>query len=117
MKMTQVQTSLRVQGIYALLIGLLMVAAPALLLGPLEVPTDCLWVRLVGLLAIALAFYYFAAVGAGKEGLWFARASLFGRAVAVVGLVVLAAVFDYPRLVLVVLFEAVLTVWTWRALR
>ncbi len=114
--MTWVQISLRVQGIYALVMGLLMVAAPGFLLGSLRVPTDGPWVRLVGLLAIALAIYYFAAVSAGRDGLWFARASLYGRAVAVIGLVVLAGVFGYPRLVLVVSCEAALTVWTWRAL-
>lgn len=110
------QGSLWVQGVYALLMGLMLLAAPGWLGSLLRLPTDHLWVRVVGLLAVALAVYYFAAARAGESGRWFARASLYGRAVAVFGLIALALVFGYPWLVLVALCEAALTLWTWRTL-
>ena len=88
--MTPAARSLFVFGLYLLVAGTLLLLVPALMLQPLGLPapTD-VWVRVVGLLAIALGLYY--RVAASAELLAFMRLSVWvraGVALAFVGFVV-----------------------------
>lgn len=76
--MTPAARSLFVFGLYLLAAGTLLLLVPALMLQPLGLPapTD-VWVRVVGLLAIALGLYY--RVAARAELLAFMRLSVWVR--------------------------------------
>jgi hypothetical protein len=87
--MTPAARTLFLFGLYLLVAGTALLLAPALMLQPLgvPVPTD-VWVRVVGLLAIALGLYY--RVAARSELLAFMRLSVWvrlGVAVAFLGFV------------------------------
>ena len=73
-------------------------------------PSEVVWIRVVGALALLLCSYYYAAIQ--NEALWFARASVWGRYGFVLALVVLAYVFGLPMLAGVGVVEGLLVIWT-----
>ena len=64
--MNSAATSVRVFGIYLLVLGPLLILLPSVVLGPfgIPVPSD-VWIRVVGVLAAALGVYYLQAARAG----------------------------------------------------
>ncbi len=85
--------------------------APSFVTGLLHLgPSEEVWIRVVGALALLLCFYYYAAVQA--EALWFAKTTVWGRYGFVVVLLVLAYFFHLPMLALVGATEGLLAVWT-----
>jgi hypothetical protein len=76
--MSRAATSIRVFGIYLLLLGAAIVAAPNLVLALVALPpTSEVWLRVVGLLAAILGFYYVQA--ARHDFVAFFRASVPAR--------------------------------------
>ena len=115
--MTPAARSLFVFGLYLLAAGTLLLLVPALMLQPLglPVPTD-VWVRVVGLLAIALGLYY--RVAARAELLAFMRLSVWVRAGVALAFVGFAVGGLAPVALLVFgLIDAAGAAWTARALR
>lgn len=104
-------------GLYLLVAGSALLLVPALMLQPLGVPVPAdVWVRVVGLLAIALGLYY--RVAARAELLAFMRLSVWVRlGVAVVfGAFVLGGLAP-AALLGFGLIDAAGAAWTARALR
>jgi hypothetical protein len=55
----KVATSIRVFGIYLMLLGAAVLAVPNLVLAPFGIPpTSEVWLRVVGVLVLALGYYY-----------------------------------------------------------
>jgi hypothetical protein len=104
-------------GLYLLVAGSALLLVPALMLQPLGVPVPAdVWVRVVGLLAIALGLYY--RVAARAELLAFMRLSVWVR----LGVAVAFAAFVVGGLAPVALLgfgviDAAGAAWTARALR
>ena len=104
-------------GLYLLVAGSALLLAPARMLQPLGVPVPAdVWVRVVGLLAIALGLYY--RVAARAELLAFMRLSVWVR----LGVAVAFAAFVVGGLAPVALLgfgviDAAGAAWTARALR
>jgi hypothetical protein len=104
-------------GIYLVVVGVGLLAAPNALLGPLGFPpAEETWLRVVGVLALVLSSYYILAARAGL--------SVFFRwTVAVRGTVFLAFAtlvllgFAPPPLVLLGAVDLAGAAWTWFALR
>jgi hypothetical protein len=115
--MTPAARTLSVFGLYLLAAGGALLLVPALMLQPLGVPVPAdVWVRVVGLLAIALGLYY--RVAARAELLAFMRMSVrvrLGVACAFVGFIV--AGLAPVALLGFGLIDAAGAAWTARALR
>ena len=70
--------SLQVFAVYLFLVGTVLVVAPNFLLGLFGLPeAQEVWVRVVGMLALILGYYY--SVAAKNELTPFIRASVYGR--------------------------------------
>jgi hypothetical protein len=77
--MSGATTSIRVFGVYLVILGAALIVAPNAVLAPFGVPpTSEVWVRVVGVLAVALGFYYGQA--ARSELVPFYRATIIVRA-------------------------------------
>lgn len=115
--MTPAARTLFLFGLYLLVAGSALLLAPALMLQPLNVPIPAdVWVRVVGLLAIALGLYY--RVAARAELLAFMRLSVWVR----LGVAVAFATFVVGGLAPVALLgfgviDAAGAAWTAHALR
>lgn len=77
-------------------------------------PAEEVWIRVVGMLALLLCFYYYSAIK--NDALWFARASVWGRYGFCAALSALALIFHLPMLIAVAALEVALAVWTHSAL-
>ena len=109
--------SIKVFGVYAFLTGLTLLLAPNLLLSTLGMQTtDEVWIRVVGVLAVVLGYYYWACgVANAKE---FFKATLIGRAVGFVLPFVLIITVDAPwQLGLFALVDLAAAAWTALALQ
>jgi hypothetical protein len=70
--------SIRVFGIYVLITGLMLIFVPNLVLSLLGLPpTQEIWIHVMGALAIAVGYYYWACAKAGAVD--FFKATLVGR--------------------------------------
>lgn len=110
-------TSIRVFAIYLLVLGPLLMVAPALVLGPfgIPVPSDA-WIRVVGVLAAALGGYYLQAARFGLVP--FYRATVAVRAFVFVSFLAFALLgLAPPTLVLFGSVDLAGAVWTALALR
>ena len=84
---TRQMRSMLVFGIYVTLMGLGLVIVPEAVLAPFGIEVDdTTWVRVVGALALAVAFYYLRL----KDSREFAQATLVGRSIFAVVMTVLA---------------------------
>jgi hypothetical protein len=115
--MTAAARSIQVFGVYLLLLGATLLAAPNLLLGVFGIaPTDEVWIRVVGMLAGILGVYYLRAAQAGLT-------AFFGWTVPVrLSVPVFFAAFvllDMAPAVLLLFgaVDAAGALWTWSALR
>lgn len=103
------------QLVYMIGMGLPFLFAPNFMLPVLGLePTDEIWVRILGMLVLAISLYYFFAIR--EENFAFARTSVRGRLVFCVGLTVLALFFNQKIFILFALLEVGLAVWTQRTL-
>ena len=109
--------SVYAQCLYRLGLGLPFIFAPNFVLTLLTLPpTQEVWIRLLGLLAVVAASYYFAAAESDARAVL--RATVRGRLVFSAGLVVLVAVGAASRIMLpFALFEVGTAVGTWAELR
>jgi hypothetical protein len=115
--MRSASLSIKVFGVYAMITGLGLFLAPALVLSPLgfEAPTE-IWVRVLGAMAVALGYYYWACGAAGAEA--FFRASVPGRFTFATLCTLLVLFFSAPaQLLLFGAIDAAGALWTAMALR
>lgn len=104
-------------GIYALAMGIGFTFAPNMLLSIFGIPaTTEVWIRVIGLLALAIGFYY---LYAGRSNdLHFFRMSLIGRALFFVGMTAFALLNLGPTILIAFgLVDLLAAVWTAYALR
>jgi glucose uptake protein GlcU len=109
--------SLYGQLVYVLIAGSLLLFIPNLLL-PLFgfTPTSDIWIRVMGLLVLALSFYYYAMARHGSKIV--VRSTVQGRLFFCAGLVVFVLLgLAKPALMGFALAETGLAVWTFRELR
>jgi len=115
--MTKAARSVFVFSIYLFILGSILVAVPNRLLSLFGLPhTGEVWIRVVGMLAVVLGFYYLTA--ARRELTPFFRATVFGRlAVLIFFIAFVLAGFAPPILILFGVIDALGAVWTAVALR
>jgi hypothetical protein len=108
--------TVQIWGLYALGVGLVLLLVPNVLLDVLRIPTtDEPWIRIMGVLALAIGVYYLGGARTGAPV--FFRATVAGRVVVAVGIVVLAVVWGYWAAILFAVAEVISALWTWTALR
>lgn len=104
-------------GLYLIAVGLGLLTAPNTVLGPLGFPpADETWLRVVGVLALVLAYYYLLAARAGLTV--FFRWTVAARSAVFVAFLALALGGLAPRpLALLGAVDLAGALWTWVALR
>ncbi len=109
--------SLQVFGLYLCATGLGLLLTPALVLAPLQLPVPQeAWIRLVGVLALALGSTDVLAARAGVQ--WLVRWSVWRRLLASAALVALvAAAVAPPAVLLFAALDLAAAAWTALALR
>ena len=115
--MNKAAASIRIFGIYLMLLGAAVIAAPNLVLTLFGLPsTSEVWLRVVGLLAAILGFYY---VQAARHDLVpFYRASVPARVFAFLGFVAFVLFgLVKPPLILFGTVDLLGAAWTFQALR
>ena len=115
--MSKPAQSVFVFSIYLFVIGSILVVVPNLLFALLGIPeTSEVWVRVVGVLALILGFYYF--VAARNELTPFLRATVYGRLSVCAFFVAFVLLGFAPPILLVFgVVDAVAASWTAMALR
>ncbi len=109
--------SIKYFGFYAMLTGVGLALAPALVLMPMGIaaPTE-IWIRVVGVLALVVGYYYWACGSANLVA--FFRASVRGRALFAVLMVLLILVFSAPwQLLIFAAIDLAGAAWTFQGLR
>lgn len=101
---------------YLLVVGVILAVAPNVLLALVGVAeTDEVWIRIVGVLALALALYYFGA--ARSRSTRFFTASLLGRGFFSAALVLLWLAGNPWQLIIFAGIELTLAAWTYAEMR
>jgi hypothetical protein len=115
--MSKAAFTVRAFGYYLILLGVTLVTVPNLLLGIFQVPaTSEVWIRVVGLLVFNIGVYYIYA--ARCEAVAFFRASVFTRALVLIGFIAFAlAGLAEPVLIGFGAVDFCGGLWTWRALQ
>ena len=115
--MSKAGRSVLVFGVYLVFLGDVLVAVPNLLLGVFGLPaTSEVWVRVVGMLVLCLAFYYIQA--ARRELHDFFGWTVYVRGFVFISLVAFAALrLAHPALALFGVIDLVGALWTAMALR
>lgn len=110
-------TSIKIFGLYVVIIGLGLVFAPGLVLAPLGLPVPVeVWVRVLGVVAAILGYYYW--VCGSANVVEFFRASIRGRIGFAVLVVLLIVLFKAPlQLLLFAGVDLAGAVWTALAMR
>ena len=115
--MKSTSTSILVFGVYLIGMGAGLLFVPDLVLGTLGFPSSTdVWIRVVGVLALLLAYYYISA--ARTDTKIFARWTVPGRVgvfLAFLGLVVAGLVG--PMMIALGLVDLLGAIWTWSTLR
>lgn len=115
--MSKAAVTVHAFGLYLLVLGAVLVAAPNLLLRAAFMPeTSEVWIRVVGLLVFNIGLYYLAA--ARDEARAFFRVSVYTRTLVLVGFAgfVLAGLAP-PMLVGFGAVDFLGGLWTWRAMK
>lgn len=114
--MSKAARSIQVWSIYVLIVGAGLAVIPNLILSTLGVAeTDEVWIRVLGVVVVALALYYWDA--ARHETRDFFVASVLGRLFVVASLVVFWLTGAAWQLLLFAALEAAGALWTFSALR
>lgn len=91
----QAMLSIMVFGVYAMLTGVVLIISPNTLLGMFGMPPASeIWIRVAGLLALIVGYYYWACGRAGAVA--FFRATIRGRLAFCVGGATLVALAGAP---------------------
>lgn len=115
--MSSAAASVRIFGAYLIVLGAALIVAPNAVLAPFGIPpTSEVWLRVVGVLATALGFYYTVAARAGLVP--FYRATVVARSFVFVcfGAFVLLG-YARPALALFGAVDLAGAIWTAAALR
>lgn len=103
-------------GIYLVVVGVIATAVPNVLLGVLGIPaTDEPWIRLLGIVLLLLAYYYFVAARADLTALH--RATVPGRVAVGVGDIILVVLWGYWPALVFGLVDLAGAAWTAKAMR
>ena len=115
--MSKSGVSLFVFGLYLAVLGIVLLVAPNFLLGMFFMPsTTEVWIRVVGMLVIFLAFYYIQAARKGMTD--FFRLTVYTRSSVVVFFAVFVLLgFSNPPLILFGVVDLLGAIWTAVALR
>ena len=101
---------------YTFGVGLLLLVLPNILLGLLRIEeTTESWVRVLGAVVLLLAFYYFVMALTGANTMF--RATVYGRGLVALALVVLAITTGPWQLVLFAVVDTAAAAWTHLSLR
>jgi hypothetical protein len=115
--MSRSAISVFVFGVYLVFLGLGFLIIPNTLLGLFGAPPSSeVWIRLVGMLLLGLAYYY---MGAARMGLTpFFRLSVHGRALVILFLIAFAYLkLVVPRIIFLGVIDLLAAIWTALALR
>lgn len=114
--MSPAARSIHVFGLYLLGVGFVVLAVPNLLFDVLGVPaTDEPWIRILGLVVGVVGFLYFVAARNNLVPLF--RATVAGRIVVGIGLILIVGVWGYWSAVAFGVVDLVGATWTALALR
>ncbi len=109
--------SLLGQMAYVFISGLQLVFIPNVMLQLVGLPpTQEIWLRVMGVLVLALTFYYYAMARHGNDHV--VRATVWGRLFFCTGLVLFVVLgYAQPPLIGFAVLETALALWTWQELR
>lgn len=109
--------SLRVFGVYLLVLGCALMVVPNLVLAPFGFPpTSEIWLRVVGVLVVVLGYYYHVAASLEVAALY--RATVFARLFVVLSFAAFVfAGLVRPTLLLFGAIDLLGAAWTFAALR
>ncbi|HVR76950.1 MAG TPA: hypothetical protein VMS99_01015 [Acidimicrobiia bacterium] len=114
--MSRAARSIQVWSIYVLIVGAGLAVIPNLILSTLGVAqTDEVWIRVLGVVVVVLALYYWDAARHETRNLFVA--SVLGRLFVVASLLVLWLTGEPWQLLLFAAVEAAGALWTFSALR
>ncbi len=114
--MSKAARSIHVWSIYALVVGALLAVVPNTILSILGVAkTDEVWIRVLGVVIVVLALYYWD--GAKNEARHFFVASLLGRGFAAAALILLWLTGAPVQLLIFAAVELIGVIWTYSSLR
>ena len=115
--MSKAAFTIKAFAVYLVVLGVVLLVAPNVLLATFGFPlTTEVWLRVLGLVVINLAVYYWFA--AKSEARPFFQASVFTRGFILLGFTALASLgLAKPMLILFGALDALGGVWTWFALR
>jgi hypothetical protein len=114
---TNRHTSLLVQSIYVILTGLQLVFVPNMLLGMFGFDnTSEIWIKVLGVVILPLAFVYYAISKQGNDDV--VRSTIWSRSFVGIGftLMVLFGIAK-PSLILFAGIDIVTAIWTWIELK
>jgi hypothetical protein len=102
----------RVWSIYSAVVGLglLLIPDPFLGLTGIDVPADTVWIRVIGVTAIAISILHW--FGAAEGARWYFRATVYERVVVAVLLAVLAFAAEPVNIVLFAAIDLGGAIWT-----
>jgi hypothetical protein len=115
--MTPAAKSIYYFGFYLYLIGIVLIAVPNFLLSTIQVPeTNEVWIRVVGVLAICLGYYYHRS-GAVND-IAFCRLTIPTRIFVFLSFLTFAlAEYVSPVIIVFGVVDVAGAVWTWTSLR
>lgn len=115
--MSHAARSIQIYGVYLLITGVSMTVVPNMMLGSLGIPpTGEGYIRMLGLVLGILGLYYLAAARA--DVIPFFRWTVWGRAIAVIGVIALISLGIAPAAFLgTAALDAASAIWTAIALR
>ncbi len=115
--MSRAAVSVLVFGVYVVVMGVLLLTGPNALLGLVGYPTtDEVWIRVLGVVTLALGYYYI--VAARNEVTSFFSASVFARPLVFIFFFTFVALgMAKPVLILFGVVDLLGAIWTGLALR
>lgn len=115
--MSKAGRTIQVWSFYLFGLGLILLFAPNFLLGLFGFPTtDDVWIRIVGVLALVLAYYYYNAAKSEMTELF--RWSIHGRMpIIVIFIIFVLLKLAPPQLILFGVVDLIAALWTFSALR
>jgi hypothetical protein len=113
--MNKASTSILVFGIYVVVVGLSLIFVPNIILSLFTLPAaEEVWIRVLGVVAVALGYYYIQASRDNNEN--FFKMSIWGRVGFAIGIAILA--FVTPGHLPIIVFgivDLLGAIWTWYA--
>jgi hypothetical protein len=115
--MSRAATSILVFGVYVMILGVVLLAAPNVLLGLVGYPTTGeVWIRVLGVVTLILGYYY--TVAARNELTSLFRATVYARPLLIVFFCAFVALgMAEPILVLFAVVDLLGAIWTGLELR